>query len=135
VKLIVPKPARLDLQVKKELVRLIKSKYKLDFDANSLGLFSFCDTYVLSSKLSERDILLSREGFYRVLSSLVIVMTLLIPFFGSITIDRKVPYMIAGLVVTYLTNYAREYYRILKNQQIYITCFISLKNELQSNNL
>ena len=120
---------QLDLPVKKQLSLKIKEKLNLEIGEKRLELFSVADTIVAGSKYPERDLLMAKEGFFRSLVALTLVETLYLIIFTDM--QQKFYIAVLGLAVIEVFRYAREYYRTIKNQQIYILALIQLNNELR----
>lgn len=121
------KTPRTDQEIKSRLIILIHGKYDIDFTDNPLGLFSFCDTKIAASSFPERDTLIAKEGLFRSLSVLAILEVILFVWknaFFSLYVT-----LFVGWLMVELLRYGREYYRTIKNQQIYTLTFQKLKEE------
>lgn len=119
------KVKNVSLPIKEELVKEIDKKFKIDLEKKRLGLFSFADTYVAALPFAERDVLSAKEGVYRSLTALALVETVYLSFF--VFTDAWLIVALAGILLTEMCRYAREYYRTIKNQQIYTLAFIKMK--------
>lgn len=107
-----------------ELLRLIKEKYNLDFSSDKLGLFVFADTATSESTITDKDVLITKEGFFRNLTVVVLIaFFLLFKEMGS-----QLSFLIGSLCIFELCYYGREYFKEIKNQKIYMLAFFKLKN-------
>lgn len=121
------KVKRVDAEVKKELEAVIRKKFKMGVEGNRLGLFSIVDTYVAALPYAERDILAAKEGVFRSLAVLVIIEVMYLVIF--VFPDHKLELFSGGVFLLELCRYGREYYRTIKNQQIYTLALIKLRND------
>lgn len=107
-----------------ELLRLIKEKYNLDFSNDKLGLFVFADTTTSESTIPDKDVLITKEGFFRNLTVVVLIAFFLL--FKEM--GNQASFLIGSLCVFELCYYGREYFKEIKNQKIYMLAFFKLKN-------
>ncbi len=119
------KTKRIDLPLQTKLIQLVNHKYGIDFTDNKLGLYAFCDTVVAASTFQERDTLMAKEGLFRSMTVLFIFEVVLFCIFASFI--PKIVVLIIGMVLIEMFRFGREYYRTLKNQQIYILAFLKYK--------
>lgn len=116
--------SRADGPIKDLLPIMIKKKYGIDYSKNRLGLFAFCDTFVATVPFPERDTLAAKEGLFRSLTVLAVVEAFYLLFFTQLP---RIQVALAGLLFVEIFRYGREYYRTIKNQQIYTVTFLKHK--------
>lgn len=116
-----------DTMLKKQLIKAINKKYKVDLSTDRLGLFNFADTIIASTGFTERDMLLAKEGFFRTLTTLSFLTALYLMLFSRL--DNRYFLSLGFLLITELLRFGREYYRTLKNQQIYTLALIKIKGK------
>lgn len=105
--------------IKKALWREVKSDKKLkNVKESALDLFGIADTFVATTDFAERGILLAKEGFYRSMTVLIIYTTIMLISFKP-TLDWRV-IMVLGVILTDIFRHQREFFRRVKNNQIYL---------------
>lgn len=120
---------RVDAGIKGKLSKLVKKKTNLNFENDRLSLFNFCDSLVSTMGYPERDNLMSKEGLYRMISTLSLIFVIYSLFFSHF--EQKLFMALAGVLLTEISRYGREYYRTIKNQKIYTITYMKLKNVLE----
>lgn len=91
----------------------------------SLLLFQIADTVAARSKFDERSLLLAKEAFYRSLTALTVVT---LPFLIWKFWDYWFAISLVGLLLIELFRYQREYFRRIKNNQVYVLALMELKS-------
>lgn len=114
-------------QIKLELVRTGLSQKNAKID--ELELYDYCNNVLLESgSIDGRDILESKEAFYRSLiptaiySAVVLSVQPPTPFF-----ENKLLVAILTVLIVEFLYYRREYYRRIKNNQVYKQALIKLR--------
>lgn len=111
-------------EIKNSLANEINKKFRVNLTKNRLGLFIFSDTFTASHGFEERDILMAKEGFFRSFTALILVSGLSLLWIWP---ESWLLISLAGTIFMEMARYGREYYRTLKNQQIYMLTLIKLK--------
>lgn len=114
-------------KVKPELITIINKKFSVDLAKDRLGLFNFADTLVSASDYPERDTLLAKEGLFRTLTCLSFFS--FVYFVFTPPVYNKWATVVASLLLTEFLRFGREYYRTLKNQQVYCLALIKMKSK------
>lgn len=116
---------RVDDKTKEKLIERVKERFGIDFTNDRLGLFNFTDTLIASSNFAERDMLLAKEGFFRTLTCLAFSSTIYLLI--TQPASSKWYLGLIGILATELLRFGREYFRVLKNQQVYALALIKLQ--------
>lgn len=114
-------------EIKNELKKEIKENLNIDIKDN-LMLFSLSDSISSCIKDSDKNILLSKEGLFRALTSLIFVITLLFIVFEKH--NKNIFIFIFLIFLLELFRYSREYFRAIKNQRIYHLALLLIKKKL-----
>lgn len=117
------------LDVKKNLAKLLSKKYKIETKKDNLLLFAVADAYMANKAYSEREILSAKESFYRASSALVFILTCFAFVFLKNTIYTALVVSLTGFILLYILIHFREFYRTIRNQQIYIISYMSILHE------
>ncbi|MFA6416437.1 MAG: hypothetical protein WCW56_03035 [Candidatus Paceibacterota bacterium] len=108
-----------------EFSKTVKEKLGIDLTDNRLGLFILADALTSKPGTSDKDTLLAKEGLYRSLTSLLVILLTI----SLLTMrDNILPVFIVAIILIEFCRYGREYYRELKNQRVYTLSTLSLKN-------
>ncbi|MBU0578953.1 cytochrome P450 [Patescibacteria group bacterium] len=115
-------------QIKQELVRtgLAQKNAKID----ELELYDYCSNVLLESGFIDgRDILESKEAFYRSLIPTTIYSAVITSIQPPAPIfENKLLIAISTVLIVEFLFYRREYYRRIKNNQVYKQALIKLRN-------
>lgn len=115
-------------QIKAELLRtrLIKNGSKID----ELELYDYCSNIFLESgSTNGRDILESKEAFYRTLIPTIIYSAIVIGMKPPTALfENKLIIATMTILVVEFLYFRREYYRRIKNNQIYKQALIKLRS-------
>ena len=120
-------PTEIKDQIKSELVRvkLVAKSNHLD----ELELYDFCNNILLESgSVDGRDILEAKEAFYRSLIPTIIYSAIILSYSPPLPFFENwfLVVVVTVLLVEFL-YFRREYYRRIKNNQIYKQALIKLK--------
>lgn len=115
-----------NVKVVKEKLKVLVTEKLLIADPDNLALFVIADSLSSADKDSDREILLSKEGLFRTLSALMVILGFM---FFFVDLNNKLIFFAVIVILLELLRYSREYFRILKNQRIYCLAFFKLLKE------
>lgn len=114
--------------IKPRLDKAILDELGIDLTKERLGRFTLADSIASTVPVSDREILLSKEGLFRSLTSLVFV-TLLIMVLTGYVFENLWAFTLLLFALELLRS-SREFYRTLKNQRIYALALLKLSKKI-----
>lgn len=113
-----------------KIERLLKNKMKLKTD-NKLGLFEICDAIISEQIYPERTLLLARQGFYRSISALILIVSIFELIRHPVGTNTVIILTLMTILLR-LFIYAHTYFGIIRKNQIFI---LTYKNLLRNGKL
>lgn len=116
-----------DLKMKDQLKSLIKKKLGIQQNLNSLALYDICCNVALKAGYSEKSVLETKEGFYRALVPAMIFCFVVLLLNGFVQGSNVIWATVVTITVIELLRNRREFYRRIKNNQIYAVALLELQ--------